>query len=146
MKKIFLLFFLSVFTFADAQEVLKVKQKEKLLESINLLDEYMRTNDVKIVDVVCSDVSFGHSNGWVQSLDDLKNDFSSKKVEYKSIQQIKAPEIKKYKNVVNVRRTIEVSGTYKSKDFVVKLSVLEIWIKKNSIWKLCNRQSVEIKS
>lgn len=125
---------------------MKTTQKEvKLFESISLLDQYMQNNDEQIIDILCSDVSFGHSNGWIQNLDDFKKDFSSKKVLYKSIHQIDVSEIKRSKNTVSVRRSIKVLGSYKTQDFEMKLALLEIWIKKNGVWKLWSRQSVEIK-
>ncbi len=40
----------------------------------------MQNNDDKIIELLSSDVSFGHSNGWIQNLDDFKKDFSLQKV------------------------------------------------------------------
>lgn len=105
----------------------------------------MMKNDVQIVDLFCSDVSFGHSNGWIQNLDDFKDDFSSKKVSYKEITQLKISELKQFKNTVSIRRSVKVAGLYKNQDFEMKLALLEIWLKKKSAWKLWSRQSVEIK-
>lgn len=105
----------------------------------------MQNNDDKIIEILCSDVSFGHSNGWTQSFDDFKKDFSSKKVIYKEIKQIEIFEIKKHKNFASIRRKIKVSGLYKDQSFEMKLALLEIWMKKNSVWKLWSRQSIEIK-
>ncbi|MEG1590245.1 hypothetical protein [Chryseobacterium sp.] len=105
----------------------------------------MQNNDSKILDLFESNVSFGHSNGWIQNLDDFKKDYSSKKVSYKEIKQLEISELKQFKNTFSVRRKIKVSGLYKDQDFEMKLALLEIWIKKKSIWKLWSRQSVEIK-
>ncbi|MGG5209374.1 nuclear transport factor 2 family protein [Chryseobacterium sp. MIQD13] len=123
-----------------------ILQKDgKLSENIGLLDKYLQNNDERIVDILRPDVSFGHSNGWVQNFEDFKKDFSSKKVIYKNIQQTELSEIKRYKNTANIRRKVNVSGTYKNQDFEMKLALLEIWIKKNAVWKLWSRQSIEIK-
>lgn len=105
----------------------------------------MQNNDSKILELFENDVSFGHSNGWIQNLDDFKKDFSSKKVVYKEIRQKEVSEIKKFKNTFSIRRKIKVSGLYKNQDFEMTLSLLEIWIKNKSEWKLWSRQSVEIK-
>ncbi|WP_435524549.1 hypothetical protein [Chryseobacterium indoltheticum] len=70
----------------------------------------MMNNDPQIVDLFCSDVSFGHSTGWIQNLEDFKKDFSSKKVVYKEIKQTEVSEIKKFKNTFSIRRKIKVSG------------------------------------
>lgn len=105
----------------------------------------MQNNDSGIVDLFEKDVSFGHSNGWVQNLDDFKKDFLSKKVIYKEIRQTEVSEIKKFNNTFSIRRKISVSGLYKNQEFKMILSLLEIWIKNKSEWKLWSRQSVEIK-
>lgn len=105
----------------------------------------MQNNDSKILELFAKDVSFGHSNGWIQNLDDFKQDFSSKKVVYKEIKQTEVSEIKKFKKAFSIRRKIKVSGLYKNQGFEMTLSLLEIWIKNKSEWKLWSRQSVEIK-
>lgn len=105
----------------------------------------MQNNDSKILNLFESNLSFGHSNGWIQNLDDFKKDFSSKKVIYKEIKQTEVSEIKKFKNTFSIRRKIKVSGLYKNENFEMNLSLLEIWIKNKSQWKLWSRQSVEIK-
>lgn len=121
------------------------KQEKQLLSQIAKLDSLMQNNDSKILDLFEKDVSFGHSNGWIQDVNDFKKDFSSKKVVYREIKQTGITEIKKFKNSFSIRRKIKVSGSYKNQDFEMNLSLLEIWIKNKSNWKLWSRQSVEIK-
>lgn len=135
--------FLFCFAFGFSQNYSK-KEKQLLCQAFKL-DSLMQNNDPKILDLFESNVSFGHSNGWIQNLGDFKKDFSSKKVVYKEIKQTEVSEIKKFKNTFSIRRKIKVSGLYKDQDFEMKLALLEIWIKKKSIWKLWSRQSVEIK-
>lgn len=141
--KYFVLIFSFSFIFALSQR--SSKQEKAVLTEAKKLDSLMQNNDDKIIDILCSDVSFGHSNGWIQNLNDFKKDFSSKKVIYKEIRQTAISELKQNKNTVSLRRTINVSGSYKSNDFKMRLALLEIWIKKKSVWKLWSRQSVEIK-
>ncbi|NML68876.1 nuclear transport factor 2 family protein [Chryseobacterium sp. RP-3-3] len=145
MKKISFFILLLSFALWSCQNIATSKEGQKLLGNMKLLDIYLQNNDEKIVDILSPDVSFGHSNGWIQNFEDFKKDFSSKKVTYKEIQQTELSEIKKYKNTVSIRRKIKVSGTYKNQDFEMKLALLEIWIRKNTVWKLWSRQSVEIK-
>ncbi|WP_283420734.1 hypothetical protein [Chryseobacterium profundimaris] len=109
------------------------------------LDSLMQNNDSNILNLFAKDVSFGHSNGWVQNFEDFKKDFNSKKVMYKNINQIEISEVKKNKNIYSIRRKIKVSGVYKNQNFEMMLGLLEIWKKEKSLWKLWSRQSVEIK-
>ena len=77
----------------------------------------MQNNDSKILNLFEPDVSFGHSNGWIQNLNDFKRDFTSKKVVYREIKQTEVSEIKKLKNTFSIRRKIKVSGLYKKSRF-----------------------------
>lgn len=141
--RFFPILFLFCFVFGFSQNY--SKDEKAVLLQVKKLDSLMMNNDTQIIDLFCSDVSFGHSNGWIQNLEDFKKDFSSKKVSYKEITQLEISELKQFKNTVSIRRTIKVVGLYKNQSFEMNLSLLEIWIKKKSNWKLWSRQSVEIK-
>ncbi|MDQ8142320.1 hypothetical protein [Chryseobacterium sp. CFS15] len=141
--KILLSIFLFCFVFGFSQKY--SKDEKAVLLQVKKLDSLMMKNDVQIVDLFCSDVSFGHSNSWIQNLNDFKKDFTSKKVSYKEITQLEISELKQFKNTVSIRRSVKVTGLYKNQDFEMKLALLEIWLKKKSAWKLWSRQSVEIK-
>ena len=141
--RFFPILFLFCFVFGFSQNY--SKQERELLSQIVKLDSLMQNNDPKILDLFEANVSFGHSNGWIQNLEEFKKDFSSKKAVYKEIKKTEVSEIKKFKNTFSIRRKIKVSGLYKNQDFDMNLSLLEIWIKKKSQWKLWSRQSVEIK-
>ena len=133
-----LIFNLSLFSAQNLDRTLEIQVKT--------LDSLMQTNNPNILNLLAKDVSFGHSNGWIQNIDDFKKDIISKKVDYKSVKQTALKEFKTYKKTASIRRVVHVIGTYKSYDFAMDLSVLEIWIKKAGDWKLWSRQSVEIKN
>ena len=109
--KILLSIFLFCFAFGFSQNYSK-PEKAVLLQA-KKLDSLMQNNDDKIIDLLSPDVSFGHSNGWIQNLNDFKKDFLSKKVIYKEIKQTEISELKRNKNTVSLRRTISVTGSYK---------------------------------
>ena len=139
----FPILFLFCFAFGFSQSYSRAEKV--LLSQTRKLDSLMQNNDSNILLLFEKDVSFGHSNGWIQNLNDFKKDFSSKKVVYKEIKQIEVSELKKFKNTFSIRRKIRVKGLYKNQEFEMNLSLLEIWIKNKSDWKLWSRQSVEIK-
>ena len=115
------------------------------MSQISKLDSLMENNDSKILDLFSDDVSFGHSNGWIQNKDDFKKDFESGKVKYQSVKQTELKELKIKNKFANIRRIIAVKGLYKNETFEMKLSVLELWIREKGIWKLWSRQSVGLK-
>jgi hypothetical protein len=85
--KILLSIFLFCFVFGFSQ---KYSRDEKIvLLQAKKLDSLMMKNDSQIVALFCSDVSFGHSNGWIQNLDDFKKDFSLKKSVIKKSSNLK---------------------------------------------------------
>ena len=120
------------------------KKEKVLLSQVSKLDSLMQNNDSKILELFSADVSFGHSNGWVQNYQDFKTDFESGKVKYHSVNQLELRELKIKNKFANVRRIIAVKGLYKNETFEMKLSVLEFWIQQKGIWKLWSRQSVKI--
>lgn len=146
--KLYRLFFFLISISINAQEnkaISELNRKPELQKNIQLLDFYMKSNDSKILELLSDDVSFGHSNGWIQSFDDFKKDFESKKVSYKSIEQTDFSEYKRNGKTVSIRRKVKVSGVYKIYDFEMTLSLLEIWVKNGKSWKLWSRQAVELK-
>ena len=70
------------------------KKEKALLSQVSKLDSLMQNNDSKILTLFSDDVSFGHSNGWVQNFQDFKTDFESGKVKYQSVNQIELKELK----------------------------------------------------
>lgn len=133
--------FLLNLSFFHAQNIDKALQNQ-----IYALDSLMQNNNPNIVSLLEKEVSFGHSNGWIQNIDDFEKDIVNKKVTYKSVKQTEIKEFKLYKKTASVRRIVHVKGTYKDFDFKMDLSLLEIWIKKAGNWKLWSRQSIELKN
>jgi hypothetical protein len=80
---VFIFLFFFIFGFSQNYS----KQEKAVLLQAKKLDSLMQNNDEKIINIFCADVSFGHSNGWIQNLNDFKKDFLSKKVNYKEIRQ-----------------------------------------------------------
>lgn len=103
----FTILFLCCFVLGFSQKY--SKQEKAVLMQAKRLDSLMQNNNSNILNLFAKDVSFGHSNGWVQNFEDFKKDLNSKKVIYKNIDQIEISEAKKYKNIYSVRRKIKVS-------------------------------------
>ncbi|MFC4164961.1 nuclear transport factor 2 family protein [Epilithonimonas zeae] len=143
MKSLFSFIFLICFVFGFSQNY--SKKEKALISQVSKLDSLMQNNDSKILELFSEDVSFGHSNGWVQNYQDFKTDFESGKVKYQSVKQTELKEFIIKNKFANIRRTISVKGLYKNDEFQMKLSVLEFWIKQKGIWKLWSRQSVGLK-
>lgn len=144
MKSFLKLLFLLYFTIGFSQDY--SRKETEILMQVSKLDSLMEHNDNKILNLLTDDVSFGHSNAWVQNYEDFRKDFESGKVKYQSVKQTELKELKFRKKLANIRRIISVKGLYNNQLFSMQLSVLEIWIHKKGVWKLWTRQSVGLKS
>jgi cell division protein FtsB len=144
--KMKLLRFLFLFNFIFGFSQNYSRQEKALLSQVSKLDSLMQNNDSKILTLFSDDVSFGHSNGWVQNYQDFKTDFESGKVKYQSVNQTELKEFKIKNKFANIRRIVAVKGLYKNEIFEMKLFVLEFWIRQKGIWKLWSRQSAALKS
>ena len=128
----FLTLLFCLFFFVGFSQTYSKKEKALLIQ-VSKLDSLMENNNSKILDLFSDDVSFGHSNGWIQNKDDFKTDFESGKVKYQSVKQTELKEFKIKNKFANIRRIIAVKGLYKNEAFEMKLSVLEFWIKQKRI-------------
>lgn len=140
----FLTLLFCLFFFVGFSQTYSKKEKALLIQ-VSKLDSLMENNNSKILELFSDDVSFGHSNGWIQNKDDFKKDFESGKVKYQYVKQTELKEFKIKNKFANIRRIIAVKGLYKNEIFEMKLSVLEFWIRQKGIWKLWSRQSVTLK-
>ena len=141
----FLTLLFCLFFFVGFSQTYSKKEKALLIQ-VSKLDSLMENNNSKILELFSDDVSFGHSNGWIQNKDDFKKDFESGKVKYQSVKQSELKELKFKNKFASIRRIIAVKGLYKEEVFEMKLSVLELWIRQKGIWKLWSRQGVSLKS
>lgn len=89
----FLTLLFCLFFFVGFSQTYSKKEKALLIQ-VSKLDSLMENNNSKILDLFSDDVSFGHSNGWIQNKDDFKTDFESGKVKYQSVKQTELKEFK----------------------------------------------------
>ena len=105
----------------------------------------LRRDTVVLKKLLSNDLSYGHSNGWVQKKSDVIGDLYNGKIIYKKIDLSKRFEIVGIgKNTASVRMTAEIDLEMNGKPLEVKLSVLQVWVWKNKHWELFARQSVKI--
>lgn len=87
-------------------------------------------------------LSYGHSNGWVESKVDLIKDLETGYISY---QQYKEDSINILINgtMANVRFAADITATQKGIVNNFHLKVLEVWVKKSNRWVLFARQAVK---
>jgi hypothetical protein len=88
-------------------------------------------------------VSYGHSNGWIQTKKDVTADLYNGKIKYRDIKQADQ-EIVIEDKAASVRFTTTTDVEMGGKAMTFKLKVLQMWIWENAHWVLLARQSVKI--
>ena len=93
--------------------------------------------------VLHKEVSFGHSNGWIQSKDDILSDFKSGKLVYNKIGSNSSAIVNISKKYATVKTNTNAEGTVNGTAFKLTLHVMQFWIKTKKGWQLIARQSAK---
>ena len=91
--------------------------------------------------VLHDDLSFGHSNGWIQSKSDILNDFASGKMTYNKIENNSSVIVKINKKYATVKTNTNAEGVVNGTAFKLTLHIMQFWIKTKKGWQLIARQS-----
>lgn len=136
-----LLFSLALFisSLVIGQDTIGLK---KVTTALN--EALLKKDAVKIKVLLHDDLSYGHSNGWLQSKKEVLDDFVNGKIEYTLIEQVEAEKFTIHANAVAITSITKVAGKVNGNAFNMNLQVLQVWkrIKKN--WVLIARQSVKV--
>jgi len=138
MKLIFIAIFVSISSLVVAQDTVQLKKVTELFNNALLTKD---TNLIK--QLVHKQISYGHSNGWFQTKQDLITDFATGKIEYKKIEEGEKS-FTKTNQAIAVRNISKVEGVVNGYVFSMSLQVLQIWKKVKKNWILIARQSVKV--
>jgi len=98
-------------------------------------------NKVSINQQTDKALSYGHSNGWVETKKELIEHLESGYMEYNSIRE-DSIKVEVNGNVAHARFIADINATMSGKEFTFQLRVLEVWVKKGKRWVLFARQAV----
>jgi hypothetical protein len=138
MKLIFIAIFVSISSLVVAQDTVQLKKVTELFNNALLKKD---TNLIK--QLVHKQISYGHSNGWLQTKQDLITDFATGKIEYTKIEEGEKF-FTKTKQAIAVRNISKVEGVVNGYVFSMSLQVLQVWKKVKKNWVLLARQSVKV--
>ena len=131
-----LFFFLLVFAHAQTDE-------EKLTATVKEFHQALvNKNTVSINQQTDKVLSYGHSNGWVQTKNDLIKDFETGYISYQNFKEDSIT-VAINGNIANVRFKANIIATMKETTNTYNLKVLEVWVKKSNRWVLFARQAVK---
>jgi len=139
MKYLFYISLLFVNNNLFAQDTTGLKQA---MESLN---QALLSNDssgVKLL--VVKEIAYGHSNGWMQSKQEMVNDMFNGKLQYKKI-EVSEESFTINKEAIAVTSKTIVDGVLnKTINFSLNLRVMQVWKKVKNGWVLIARQSVKV--
>jgi hypothetical protein len=109
-----------------------------------LLNEALLKKDSSVLmQLLDNNISYGHSNGWIQSKSDVVQDFSSGKISYTKM-EVSDEKFLMQKQAVAIRNVTTVEGIVSGNVFKMSLQVLQVWKRIKGKWVLIARQSVKL--
>ena len=116
-----------------------------LKDAMQKLDKaLLQKDEVVLKSVLHKDVSYGHSNGWIQSKEDILNDFKSGKLTYNNIQNNSSAIVKISEKYATVKTNTNAEGVVNGTEFKLTLHIMQFWVKTKKGWQLIARQSAKL--
>ncbi len=137
MKNTLTILFFFFVVIANAQTA-----EEKLTATVKEFHQALvNKNTVSINQQTDKALSYGHSNGWVETKADVIKDLETGYISYQEIKEDSITVVING-NMANVRFLADITATMKGTTSNFKLRVLEVWVKKSNRWVLFARQAV----
>ena len=116
-----------------------------LKEVMQQLDKALLQKDKNALrSILHKDLSFGHSNGWIQSRNDIMNDFKTGKLVYNKFENNSSAIVSISKKYATVKTNSNAEGAVNGTAFKLTLHVMQFWIKTKKGWQLIARQSAKV--
>lgn len=139
MKYIFAILFLSLSICVVAQTA----DEQKLLTTVKEFHQALvNKNTLSINQQTDKALSYGHSNGWVETKTDMIKNLETNYISYQSFKE-DSIKVSSNGNIANVRFVAAIDASLKDSRTTYNLKVLEVWVKKGKRWLLFARQSVK---
>lgn len=135
--------FLILVAFNSVVSIAQTTDEEKLTVTIKEFHlALVKKNTVSINQQTDKALSYGHSNGWVETKTDLIKDLETGVISYQSYNEDSITVLING-NMANVRFVADITATMKEATNIYHLKVLEVWVKKGKRWVLFARQAVK---
>ena len=138
MKKLLFTALLLNVVFVNAQT-----DEEKLTTTLKEFHQAMvMKNTVSVNQQTDKVLSYGHSNGWVETKTDMIKNLETGYINYHSYKEDSLL-IMINENMANARFVADINVTMNGNNGNYHLKVLEVWVKKGKRWLLFARQAVK---
>lgn len=134
----FLLLFVCSKSFCQADTI-------QLKLNIAVLDKALMEKDsIVLLKILHPKLTFGHSNGWVETKGDVIKDIRSSYLQYEKLETTNIS-IVTGNDWASIRMNVAAKGVVNEKLFDLQLYVLQVWKQMKSGWQLIARQSAKLK-
>ena len=138
MKKILTIFCLLAMVGAQAQT-----DEEKLTRTVKEFHQALvNNNTVSINQQTDKALSYGHSNGWVETKTAMIKNLETGYIRYQAYKEDSLA-VMINGTMANVRFVADITATMKAATNAYHLKVLEVWVKKGNRWVLFARQAIK---
>jgi hypothetical protein len=117
------------------------KGEEEVLSRMKSFHEAMVKGKSYVPPFIDDSLSYGHSNGWIESHKDFLNNLGVK-ISYHSFRE-DSISVTMNRKVAHARFIADIEATMDGKRYMFHLRVLEVWVKNNKTWKLFARQAIK---
>jgi hypothetical protein len=126
-----------------AQNNLSPQQMDVMMKMASLKSALLNKDSVALSALLSADVTYGHTNGLVQTKAQLIRSVVSREQDYKAIDPLDM-KIRVYDNTGIVNMKSKVKMIYNGAPLDLSMHIVLVWIKKDNDWKLVARQSVKM--
>ena len=102
----------------------------------------VKKNTVSINQQTDKALSYGHSNGWIETKAEMIKNLETGYISYHSFKEDSITVVMN-NNMASVRFVADINVTLKGATNSYHLKVLEVWVKKGKRWVLFARQAVK---
>ena len=131
------LFFISLVSIAQIDSVGLKSAMQKLDQAL------LKKDETVLKQVLHKNVCYGHSNGWIQTKDDILNDFRSGKLVYNKIENSSTGIIAISNKWATVKTSTNAEGVVNGTAFKLNLHIMQVWMNTKKGWQLYARQSAK---
>jgi len=119
------------------------KQVQVMMQMALLRNSLLNKDSAGLATVLADDVTYGHSNGLIQTKAQLIRSVMSGDQDYKSIEASNMV-VRMYDNSAVVTINLKVNLIFGGKPTDLNMYAMLVWVKKDKNWQLVARQSVKI--
>jgi hypothetical protein len=118
-------------------------EEEKLTKTMKEFHQALvQKNTASISQQTDKALTYGHSNGWVETKTDVINDLETGVISYETFKE-DSINVTINGSMANIRFIADINAILRGNKSSHHLKVLEVWVKKGKRWLLFARQAVK---